>query len=50
MELTCCDEQSYQLELQACQIVFPDFKYEPPSFVFMEIGTSSRVLATPYVV
>jgi hypothetical protein len=29
MELVRFDEQSYQLELQAYQIVFPDFKYEP---------------------
>jgi len=36
--------------LQAYQIVFPDFKYEPPSFVYVEIGTNSRVLVTPFVV
>jgi hypothetical protein len=50
MELTCFDEQSYQLELQAYQTVFPDFKYEPSSFVFVEIGTSSKILATSSVV
>jgi hypothetical protein len=50
MELTCFDEQSYQLELQAYQTAFPDFKYEPPSFVFVEIGTSSKILATSFVV
>jgi hypothetical protein len=42
--------QSYQLELQAYQTVFPDFKYKPPSFIFVEIGTSSIILATPFVV
>jgi hypothetical protein len=26
------------------------FKYEPPSFVYVEIRTSSRALAMPYVV
>jgi hypothetical protein len=26
------------------QIGFPDLKYEPPSFVCMEIGTSSRAV------
>jgi hypothetical protein len=41
MELAYSDEQSYQLELHAYQIAFPDFKYELPNFVFMEIGTSS---------
>jgi len=25
-------------------IVFPDFKYKPPNFVYVEIGTSNRVL------
>ncbi len=32
------------------QIIFLDFKYEPPSFVFVEIGTSSRTPTTPSVV
>jgi hypothetical protein len=50
MELTHSNEQSYQLELQAYQTIFCDFKYEPPSFVTMEIGTNSRVFATPFVV
>jgi hypothetical protein len=42
MELARVDEQVYQLELQAYQIAFPNFKYEPPSFVSMEIGTNTR--------
>jgi hypothetical protein len=50
MELAHFDEQSYLLKLQAYQTVFHDFKYEPPSFVFMEIGTSSKVPTTPFVV
>jgi hypothetical protein len=50
MELARSDEQSYQLELQAYQIVFHDFKYEPSNFVFMEIGTSSKVPITPFLV
>jgi hypothetical protein len=50
MELACSDEHSYQLELQAYQIIFPNFKYEPLSFVSMEIGTNNRVLTTPFVV
>jgi hypothetical protein len=50
MELVCSYEQSYQLEVQAYQTTFPDFKYEPPSFVFVEIGTNNRVLVTPSMV
>jgi hypothetical protein len=50
MELAHFDEQSYQLKRQAYQIVFPNFKYEPSSFVFVEIGTSSRVPTTPFMV
>jgi hypothetical protein len=50
MELVCSDEQSYQLELQAYQIIFPDSKYEPLSFVSVEIGTSIKVPATPSMV
>jgi hypothetical protein len=50
MELVCFHEQSYQLELYAYQTVFLDFKYEPPSFVSMEIGTNSRILAMPFMV
>jgi hypothetical protein len=50
MELVRFDEQSYQLELQAYQITFLDFKYEPLSFIFMEIGISSRILVTSFVV
>ncbi len=47
MELACSDEQSYQLELHAYRIAFPNFKYELFSFVSMEIGTNNKVLATP---
>ncbi len=50
MELACSDEQNYQLELHAYQIVFPDFKYKPPSFVYVEIGTNSKVLISPPMV
>jgi hypothetical protein len=50
MELAHSDEQSYQLMLQAYQTTFLDFKYEPPSFVSMEIGTNSRVPVTPSMV
>jgi hypothetical protein len=50
MELVHSDEQSYQLNLQAYQIVFPDFKYKPSSFVFVEIGTNSRVPTMPFMV
>ncbi len=42
MKLTCFDEHSYQIELQAYQIAFLDFKYEPPNFVSVEIRTSSK--------
>jgi hypothetical protein len=50
MELARFNEQGYQLELHAYQTTFLDFKYEPPSFVFVEIITNSRILATPFVV
>ncbi len=50
MELVCSNEQNYQLELQAYQIVFLDFKYEPLSFVSVEIGTSNKVPTTPSMV
>ncbi len=50
MELARSDEQSYQFELHAYQIGFPNFKYEPPSFIFVEIGISIKVPTTPYVV
>jgi hypothetical protein len=50
MELMCVDKQSYQLELQAYQIVFLDFKYKPFSFVSMEIITIGKALATPSMV
>jgi hypothetical protein len=42
MDLARIDEHVYQLELQAYQTAFLDFKYEPPSFVSMEIKTSTR--------
>jgi hypothetical protein len=44
MELVCSHEQSYQLELYAFQTAFLDFKYEPPSFIFVEIGTISNAI------
>jgi hypothetical protein len=50
MELTRFDECSYQLKLQAYRTAFLDFKYEPLSFVYVEIGTSSRTPTTPFVV
>jgi hypothetical protein len=50
MELVHSDEQSYQLELQAYYTAFPDFKYETPSFVSMEIGTNSNVATMPSMV
>jgi hypothetical protein len=50
MELVRSHEQSYQLELYAYQTAFPNFKYKPPSFVYVEIRTSSRVLAMPSMV
>jgi hypothetical protein len=50
MELARYGEQSYKLELQAYQTAFPNFKYEPPNFVSMEIGISSRTLITPTLI
>ncbi len=51
MELACSNDHSYQLELHAFQTIFPDFKYvKPPSFVYVEIGTSSTISAMPFVV
>jgi hypothetical protein len=50
MELAHSNEQSYQLKLQAYKITFSNFKYEPLSFVFVEIGTSRRVPSTPTMV
>ncbi len=44
MELACFNEQNYQLELQTYQNIFLDFKYEPLSFVSMEIGTNISVV------
>jgi hypothetical protein len=34
----------------AYQTTFPNFPYEPLSFVYVEFGTSSKTLTTPYVV
>ncbi len=39
MELVHSVKQSYQLELHAYQTFFANFKYETPSFLFVEIGT-----------
>jgi hypothetical protein len=50
MELAHFDGQSYQLELHTYQIVFLDFKYEPPNFVYVEIRTNSRAPTTPSMV
>jgi hypothetical protein len=50
MELAHFDEHAYKLEWLAYQTTLLDFKYGPLSFVSMEIGTNSRVLATPFVV
>jgi hypothetical protein len=50
MELAHSHEQNYQLELHTYQIVCPNFKYEPPSFISMEIGTNSKVPTTPFAV
>jgi hypothetical protein len=50
MELARSYEQNYQLELHAYWTAFLDFKYEPLNFVYVEIGTSNKVLVTPYVV
>jgi DNA-binding transcriptional regulator PaaX len=46
MELARSEEQSYQLELQAYCIAFPNFKYELLTFVYEEIETSSKVRVT----
>jgi hypothetical protein len=50
MELAHYNEQNYQFELHAYQIAFLDFKYKPPSFVSIDIKTSSRVPTTPFMV
>jgi hypothetical protein len=50
MELAHFDEQSCQLELHTYQTTFHDFKYKPLNFVYVEIGTDNKVLATPFVV
>jgi hypothetical protein len=50
MELVHFHGQSFQLKLYTHQTVFPNFKYKPPSFVYVEIGTNSRVPTTPSMV
>jgi hypothetical protein len=50
MKLVHSNEQSYQLELQVYQIVFPNFKHEPMSFVSMEIRTNSKIPTLPSMV
>jgi len=50
MELAHSNEHKYQLELESYEIVFLDFKYKHLSFVFVEIGTKSRIPTTPCVV
>jgi hypothetical protein len=50
MELVQFVEQCYQVELQVYQIAFPNFKYEPPSFVHVEIETNSKISAMPSMV
>jgi hypothetical protein len=50
MELAHFDEHGYELELQAYQIAFHDFKYKPPNFIYVEIRTSSREPTTPFMV
>jgi hypothetical protein len=47
MELACFNEQNYQLELQTYQTTFPNFKYKPPSFIFVETGTRNITPITP---
>jgi hypothetical protein len=39
MELTHSNKHGYQLELQAYQTSFPNFKYEPPNFIYVELET-----------
>jgi hypothetical protein len=41
---------SCQLELHTYQTVLPDFKYDPFSFIFVEIGMSNKVTTTPSLV
>jgi hypothetical protein len=50
MELAPSNEQGYQLEMQAYQTIFLNFKYKPLSFVYVEIRTSRRVPTTPSMV
>jgi hypothetical protein len=48
MELARIGEDVYQLELQAYQTTFLDFKYEPTSFVYVEIKTSTRTTSASF--
>jgi hypothetical protein len=48
MELARIGEHVYQLELQAYQTAFLDFKYEPTSFVYVEIKTSTRTSSASF--
>ncbi len=50
MESPHFNDQGHQLELQVYWTTFPHFKYEPPSFVSLEIGTNSKTLATSFMV
>jgi hypothetical protein len=36
--------------MKAYRATFPNFKYKPLSFIFVEIGTNSKTLATPSMV
>jgi hypothetical protein len=38
------------LELQAYPTTFPNFKYKPHSFVFVEIRSNSKTPTTPTIV
>jgi len=44
MEPAHFDKQNYQPELHTYRTTFLDFKYGPLSFVYVKIGTSSKVL------
>jgi len=44
MEPAHFDKKNYQLKLHTYRTTFLDFKYGPLSFVYVKIGTSSRVL------
>jgi len=44
MEPAHFDKKNYQLKLHTYRTTFLDFKYGPLSFVYVKIGTSSKVL------